>query len=201
MQKTSGWRVVLSGLVVVAAGGLLGVSVWRDAGKRVREEVAPVMELKAVNVINAESLKPTPRTSRKTALLPNHPLYLMERVTDRARLMLTQDPNRRVTLLLTYADERMRTAEKAIEAGEYVMALETMTKSSVYLYTAEELLVNLPQTGEVRLQWEALLASAKASEGQANAFRKALPEILGSSMERVCQMFSLLAERAESKLS
>lgn len=200
MRKTSVGQILFSGVMVVVAGGLLGFSLWRDSGRRVRQEVAPVMEPKEVSVINPGGLMPTPRSMQKTGYMPNHPLYLMQRLSDRARLMLTQDPQSRVTLLLAYGDARMRTAEKAIEVEEYTMALETMTKASVYLYMAEELLIDMPQTGEVKLQWEALLASAKASEKQALAFREVLPEMLGLSMDRVCQMLSLLAERAEGKL-
>ena len=66
-------------------------------------------------------------------ILPDHPLYWLKMIRDRARLWLTKNPTQRFQRLLLYADKRVGAAEALVEGGQSSLGVSTATKAEKYL--------------------------------------------------------------------
>jgi len=66
-------------------------------------------------------------------ILPDNILYSLKMVRDRIRLFFTVDQQRKVDVLLLYADKRIAAAKALMEKGKVDLALETATKAEKYL--------------------------------------------------------------------
>jgi hypothetical protein len=71
----------------------------------------------------------------KKEILPDHSLYPLLMIVDRFRLAMA-DRERRVYLLMAYAQRRLFYAIRLIEKDELSLALSTLTKSQKYLNEA-----------------------------------------------------------------
>jgi len=69
-------------------------------------------------------------------ILPDNILYSLKMIRDRIRLFFTVDQQRKVDVLLLYADKRIAAAKALMEKGKGDLALETATKAEKYLERA-----------------------------------------------------------------
>ncbi len=70
-------------------------------------------------------------------ILPDHVLYPVVMIADRVKLT-TASPEEKLTLLVTYANLRLDSAEKLLHKKDQPMAIATLTKSQKYLLRAAQ---------------------------------------------------------------
>ena len=75
-------------------------------------------------------------------LLPGHPLYRLKMIRDQIRLFFTNQPTRRASLLLHYADKRLAAAGVLATEGKLGLASETAAKAEMYLLRCQELMTD-----------------------------------------------------------
>ncbi len=66
-------------------------------------------------------------------LLPDHPLYWLKMVRDRAQLIITTNKDAKAERLLLYADKRLGAAWALIEGNKTALGVSTLTKAEKYL--------------------------------------------------------------------
>lgn len=69
-------------------------------------------------------------------ILPNHPLYWTKMIRDRVKYYLIRKPEKRLNLLLEYADKRLVSGIILIEEDEIDLGISTITKGEKYLQKA-----------------------------------------------------------------
>lgn len=69
-------------------------------------------------------------------ILPNHPLYFVKMIRDKAILSLTRNPQKKTHLFLQYADKRLTAGQILIYQEEYDLGVSTITKAEKYLQKA-----------------------------------------------------------------
>ncbi len=78
-------------------------------------------------------------------ILPDHVLYPVVMMADKVKLT-TARPEERLTLLVTYANLRLDSAEKLLHKKDQPLALSTLTKSQKYLLRAAQETINQQPT-------------------------------------------------------
>ncbi len=66
-------------------------------------------------------------------ILPDHLLYPLKMIRDRAWFFFTTDPVRKAELCLLFADKRLGAAQALIEGGKADLGVSTLTKGEKYL--------------------------------------------------------------------
>lgn len=93
--------------------------------------LAPVVEEQAIEVSSEVNYYlPYP------GVLPDHNLYVLKMIRDRARLLLANSPDKKFELQLLYADKRIGAAEALFKGGKVQLAYETAYKAQGYLQQA-----------------------------------------------------------------
>jgi hypothetical protein len=75
-------------------------------------------------------------------ILPDHPLYFVKMIRDRARLILVRNQVKKVELLLFYADKRMGAAEALLKDSKISLAEITAHKAEMYMGQAMKILLD-----------------------------------------------------------
>lgn len=78
-------------------------------------------------------------------ILPDHPLYVLKMVRDRAKLIIVTDEIREAELLLFYADKRIGTAEALLRESKLNLAEATAQKAEQYMAKAMEVMRSLDE--------------------------------------------------------
>jgi hypothetical protein len=82
-------------------------------------------------------------------VIPGHPVYVLYRVRDKAKLFLEQRPKEKIRLQLEYAHDRLVSAETLLERKEMSLAISTLSKAEMYLGEAADDLIRHHETGSV----------------------------------------------------
>lgn len=69
-------------------------------------------------------------------ILPNHPFYFAKMARDKAQYVLTKNPEKKLELLLLYADKRLISGQILILQKEIDIGISTITKAEKYLQKA-----------------------------------------------------------------
>lgn len=83
-------------------------------------------------------------------ILPDHTLYPLVMVADKAKLM-TAKPNERINIYTTYANLRLSAAQQLLEKDQPQLALTTLTKSQKYLLKAAQETIEQNSANATRL--------------------------------------------------
>ncbi len=89
-------------------------------------------------------------------ILPDHPLYWLKMVRDKAQLVITREQHFRFELLLLYADKRLGAGEKLINKQQSHLGVATISKAEKYLLQAGELLAQKPDKSKQHIEQLAL---------------------------------------------
>lgn len=99
-----------------------------------------IMAVSLASASRAESKDTSPISTRRLyfnqEILPDHLLYPVAMVGDRARLVVATDVDERAQLQVLYAERRLDSAHKLIEKGESDLAITTLTKAQKYMLQA-----------------------------------------------------------------
>jgi len=130
------------GKASLAAGWLmigflvLGLSVWQQVGKQVSQQLIPDTLTKEKSLFRPAQMVPADYQLPPAGILPDHPLYILKVLGERAVLIFTSDPVVQVKLQLLYADKRLSAAESLLDKGKSALAVETIIKGEQYLTEA-----------------------------------------------------------------
>ena len=81
-------------------------------------------------------------------LLPGHYLYPVKMFRDRVVEWLTFDPEKKIELMILYADKRMAAAKVLLESGEEDLGVETGLKALMYQERAITMIEKAKSEGE-----------------------------------------------------
>jgi len=124
-------KVLIAALVLIAAFGILLISVFRtasvkyqfsDTGKQVNARVLG----ETTEVIDYNLPYPG-------KVLPDSPLWSVKALRDRVWLWVTTNPTRKAELKLLFADKRLGSSKILFEKGKFEEGLTTLTKAEKYL--------------------------------------------------------------------
>jgi hypothetical protein len=73
-------------------------------------------------------------------ILPNHPIYWLKMIRDQFHLFLTNSSQKKVDLLLKFADKRLSAGTLLIENNQISLGVTTITKAEKYLLKAGHIL-------------------------------------------------------------
>ncbi len=125
-------------LLVVSLLGLglamLLISVWQvRAEEEVEEVLGDQVTIEQTDVKTSLLEQEVHYYLPYPGVLPDHPVYWLKMLRDRLMEKVTTNPQKRVELLLLYADKRLGAAKFLVEGGQVSLGLETAIKSSGYL--------------------------------------------------------------------
>jgi hypothetical protein len=111
-------------------------------------------------------------------ILPDHPLYFIKAIRDRAMELSTRDQMSKAQLLLLFADKRLSMALQLERNGKHKLALSTLSKAEKYLLRTAEILPQAKKQGSapyVGFVNKIKLSSQKHSE-IINTLAKEIPQ-------------------------
>ena len=177
-------KIILMGVSLVLASGVLMISVYRTSAQGVMESI----EAESVEVGETGNQLPEIKKEIDYALawpgiLPDHFLYPVKMVRDRIWLFLTSDALKKAELLLKFADKRVLAASILIDKDEPDLALSTADKAEKYLE-----------------QSMAQLKIAEAEGQDVSVFKEKLKNAILKHQEKLLEIEPKIAEESKLKI-
>lgn len=130
-------------------------------------------------------------------MLPDQQLYKLKMVRDRIKLWFTNDPVKKTSLLLLYADKRVGAGKVLIEGNKVPLGISTLLKGEKYLEKAIEEAVKLQDEDKRKGNLSILRKAVLKHEEVVEELKEEVDSGGASAIEEILKFNQLLQERID----